>query len=478
MIPLISSTTMRYLQILERKENPMNVTRVISKERKSAFVELPSVSGSENNYEGEISLNSAPQFPVSLLLENSPAKESSFLQGQPAKESTSYECSIRDSEFFSNFEPRQASSNFLEKDLFKSPPVKRRKQSFVMFESGVFETSSAMAALSLDFNEKINHRMATQAIFGDSSMIPDFTVEPIVVDSDNNNSFKFVLTEKEEMAQESQSALLDQDDCELVGSVIDETMMPSRCLNRILEKTFMERKKLNVNTFYKNRVITETTQNVIDNYYKVQRPNDWNAVVEGLVDMMEPSLDYLHAKIAVDKNVSLGCNQQEICDEEAYNCEDISESLEQIEQSFNLPHVSLVSSTPKENRSKSHNETCSTIISNLVDSDNDTEQQNTDVGDSRSVIQSISKLLAVSRTKENSEDIALNFNISNFDIEKFMDSSDGKILAEKPVDAPVMGFLENEIILSDIPDEPNIVEIQDSEHQSQAMQVLSQHNPM
>ncbi|CRK91310.1 CLUMA_CG004984, isoform A, partial [Clunio marinus] len=122
---------------------------------------------------------------------------------------------------------------------------------------------------------------------------------------------------------------------------LDESFLPKKCRNGNLETTLMQREKLNVSTAYKTRYILKTNQCLIENFYKVLKISDWNAVASNMIELMEPNFDYLHSHLNFQKHVSVGRVDQEI---EYEDCDNIQESLKEIKKSFQSP--SFISSTP------------------------------------------------------------------------------------------------------------------------------------
>ena len=233
--------------------------------------------------------------------------------------------------------------SFSSNELFTSPPKKRNR-----------ETSLDPSPESSNAIKRKYDKVTTQALFGDRPS-PKETFEDISADdcsfklyesiNDIGNSYQETDDENyEQSAEINNSENLRQSD-----PFIDESLIPERCRNNFLEKTIMQHEKLTVDTSYSSRYIMKTNKNVIDDFYKVQKFENWDAISDDFATMaakiMEPSLDYLHMKLNLPMKVHLGQREQEITVNEELNCENIHESLQEIEESF-TSQIRFVASTP------------------------------------------------------------------------------------------------------------------------------------
>lgn len=134
----------------------------------------------------------------------------------------------------------------------------------------------------------------------------------------------------------------------LENLIINETILPRRYRDGKIQKT--EEGNMTVNTFYKSCRMLRTNQQDIDNFYKLQKNFYWQSIVGKIDGFMEPNSDYIHATLQ-DRHEDL---QNFLCigkENQIIHCgedfDDIPESIEEIEKSFENLDDSVVTSTPK-----------------------------------------------------------------------------------------------------------------------------------
>lgn len=513
----ISSSAMRYLQMLDKKEKPENVPRIIAThfDRRPASSQSESVESSSNITDDQrtnafsFNINNDTQTHERFIIQEQPMFEQfSFQQArhgdvdQEAFGAASLGYTIPNLEPSTSFNMGQTRTSFASVDMFKSPPPKRKRRNDCSFDASI-----AAGNENFNFTVKPDNTLATEVLFGDESVAASAIFsqrkkqefdEPEIC-SRADSSFKLFdfnsnedLTEDEsnegEVFQEASNVTQQNHSEDLSESLLDESMMPKRCREKILEKSFMENQKINVSTIYRNRVIMKTSRQLIENYYKVQKFVDWSAVADEMAEMMEPSLDYVHARLPVEKIVTLGSEEQEIHQEDPYGCERIRESIEEIEQSFKDPDYSFVASTPNESRGK---------ISIAAESpEKVTLKSNQSQTEATRQSQRAIAVMAVSTPRESFAQIShitndksqvadapssyLHFNLSNFDIGQAMESlrqNTAINTEETAIEEPEFrGFAPEEQQHISIIGGMN--EILYSQDPSEALRALSQQNPV
>lgn len=354
----LSSTSKRYLQALQSVKDP-KVNQDIAQHLRFPF--KCDVSKQTNIFDENSGSNTLDeemkspnlQKPISsqdqsLWCEENPNEMNQFtmcapeLPGEPMKGEPLESGSTLG---FTQYEPSTSSCDF-----FKAP--KRSKRRSEILFNNISETDSH----KFNVGRKLNESAVTEVLFGDKT----------ISESTFLGQQNLQLQEEENLSVPTKSAptksftMLESNDDQLSNNirfrenvniseeiVIDESLLPKRCRDHLLEKTFMRHEKINISTSYSNRYMVQTSQNVIDSFYKVRKFQDWKAIAENMVAMMEPSLDYLQASVNGDKRISLGDHKFEVCDED-FNLDsnEIRESLEEIEQSFESPDYGFVASTP------------------------------------------------------------------------------------------------------------------------------------
>ena len=141
---------------------------------------------------------------------------------------------------------------------------------------------------------------------------------------------------------EEQEALGNENDW-----LASELMLPVRCRDGLLEKSFMQKEKLNISTFYKHQSVTKINQNDNERRYEIKITQDWNAIAEEIIQMMEPNFELVAKHIQTDDKVELGVHLQEVCCDDGFECDEILDSLMEIEKSFDEPEQNIICSTPK-----------------------------------------------------------------------------------------------------------------------------------
>lgn len=374
----LSAATLRYLNLVNNNSKPSDDVLVLFKSQKRPAVDL-SLSGGENSINAtepsseksrtvsmydsdksaQLEASSTSTLP-SQTLANDTSLATSFQQSHQETSTTCNTTFEKSQDIMQDMENCDSSALFCIdpppiQDVFKSPPMKRSRQ---------------------DRFVQQNCSLATEYLFGDKSIAPTIiysqlknNAEILTTDvSDDRNDLELIESSMEISGNElsttnSQQLTSSYDDSQIIEetqidetcSIIDDFMMSIQCREQSLEASFMSNRKVNVSTMYSNRLMMKTSPNVIDNYYKVQKV-DWNAVAEDMAeknDLIEPTLDYLHAKLWGNERIVVGKSEQEICDEEAFNCNFLHESLMEIENSFENSNHSIVSSTPKAIKSRS-----------------------------------------------------------------------------------------------------------------------------
>lgn len=272
----------------------------------------------------------------------------------------------------------------LTRAIFTTPSRKRSHMAESIFDahgtSSSFCTSSRPKVPSID-------SIVTGALFNDDSVKSDFIFKaPKVPESlssdreasplksrliEENSSINFPQTladdnfttvndnENMETLREVQQDMEENDMIEpvesaedLLNSILNASVGLERCRNQQLEKTIMNEGKLNMSTLYCKRYAADAYRNVLKDYYTPIRFDDWNNIVEEMIEnqLMEPNLDYIPITTEGEpyKTVMIGDPDQEIVCENRFDCGDILESVEEIEESFDGTRK-LITSTPNEN---------------------------------------------------------------------------------------------------------------------------------
>lgn len=310
--PGISASTLHYLKLLELREKPADKTRVIA----THFQEFSPGNASTS------SVN-----PFSFNTNDNQIFEDESFSSNHRESDAKFEFTIPNSELTTAVfatSPSSTSSH----DLFKSPLPKRKK----LFE--------AFDASNLNFSNK------TDVLFGEETAMSCQGNESEVGEVEERSTAAGSLNMLESRMEISESI---GDPTEFN---IDESMVPRRCREGILEKSVIQNEKLHVSTVYTCRNLMKTSRQTIESYYERQKNIDWDQVADHMAEVMEPSLDYLQVKLNYAQNVTLGHNQPEVYEDDSFGCEAIRESVEEMEKSFDTPDFSFVASTP--NRSKAH----------------------------------------------------------------------------------------------------------------------------
>lgn len=496
----VSAVTLRYMEMLEFDQNPVNVTRVIRSHVRSpingSVQSTSSLSMTENSsYNNQLessgfNLNEESDRSGDFIDNQPTLGQSNFFEqtnvGMAASE-PDFEEHCEDIALSETSSPFNQSESF---NLFKTPlPRKRRKYDF--FDSSTSESMNGTA-------QPIG--LATQYLFGNNSLSSSVYQMPMQNQRDNsfdfsgNNSIRsevipqFSLSNASEdqeqnaytvVQEDSRSDIISHLSVELTSAErlpeeltemslsIDETLMPASC--QVLEKTFMEKQKLNASTIYKSRYMPKTANHLIDNFYKVQKSQDWNAIAGEMIEMIEPKLDYLHRRDFGNKIVSLGDCEQEICEEEIYSCEDIRESLEAMEKSFENPDHSLVASTPNLSRSKSSKTESDKAENSQPATHQSLENRLTESFTESSLPKGQEFLVAEQSSRAHSEYLSFDFNLSNI-FENVM---------EPRLSIPNVDQAPQELTTVDKSGQidNDLVEVLQSQDPSQALQALSLQNP-
>lgn len=346
----VSSTAMRYLQLLEIPDDP-NKTRIITRNCDETTV---------NNQWEEATCTTEDSCNRSF-------SKFGELEFTEANHLTMFDTpndfhilNIND-ESINKFDP---SMSFVLSDVYQSgsshdflesPPKKRLRHQQVEVDTLV-QTSFSQ---NLESYNEIRSDIETTFLFRDRTVAQQIPIDQKPLESfetslPSDSDFKLFesndetkhsgeeLEASEQPVEQDESESFDKSD-----EFIDESLIPERCRNKILEKTIMQNEKLVVDTSYVSRYIMKD-KNVIDDFYKVHKFEDWNLNSEDIAAMgaamMEPSLDYLHVKFNLPMTVHLGEREQEIGEDE-FSCEEICESLQEIEDSFEAPDRSIVTST-------------------------------------------------------------------------------------------------------------------------------------
>lgn len=103
---------------------------------------------------------------------------------------------------------------------------------------------------------------------------------------------------------------------------------------------------ISICTAYSNQLSLKPSKHVADRFYKLLIPEDWNAVFNNIDDPETINPMTQHHELAI--NVLVGSQNQEIFED--LDCEDIHESLSDLEKSFDTQNYSIVSSTPLRER--------------------------------------------------------------------------------------------------------------------------------
>lgn len=406
------------------------------------------------------------------------------------------------------------------REIFKTPPSKRRKimenfldptsfpakpqQNFSMLTEDLFNASMLPAVSVIASQQK----MKNEEFFSELSRFDcteNYKKNENFADFSREKSFNNATSSCIEFPQLSPSTSRKK---EVPESFLDESMLPERCRNKVLENTIMQNEKLNVSTFYSSRVLAKSNQ-IIDSYYKFQRPQDWNAIADQMLEKFEPSIDYLCVKLQAQKAAELGDAVQEIGGKGNVSFDDFRESLEEIEKSFETPDQSFVSSTPTKTNKSSSSMDKSSHSSKCKESQKDSEKvqriSQTEARSSQRNSQSQvltrdcqpqmleqPRSLASQRNMKSASDIfadlsntpcttqqefspSLQFSLTNFD---FGDAVNGKKLDNSGSDGGFAGFTVEEQKKKYDTVGPEFIEVLRAEDPVEALQALSQQNPM
>lgn len=357
--PDVSSTAMRYLQCLEPFYDPYK-TQVISRnisetKRINQFEEPSYVTEVVDGQPSEVSYTVNNQTCGRFRIEEGTNDFTMFTNDEITNDDTNH---------FNPSVPWAMSgvSPLSTHDFFRSP-VKKRK-----LEDDASITTFFNPDIE-DFNviENDKEMQSTAVLFGANitSLPSCFQEQPKPQDVfdtllPDTNHFKFEYsTEVEELDQElchgypenSESSGISES-LEQSDPFIDESLIPEKLRNKFYENSVMQGKKVTVDTSYSTSYPMQTDKNVIDDFYKAQKLEDWN-VKDGdyaalAAKIMEPSLDYLHVKLGLPMTLHFGQREQEIGGDEDSSFEEINESLQEIEDSFKIPTRNFNTSSQNE----------------------------------------------------------------------------------------------------------------------------------
>lgn len=485
----LSSTSKRYLQALQSVHDP-NVNQDIAKllrfpfkcdvSKQTNVVDEDSVS---DTLDEEIKLSNMRK-PISSHDQSLWCEENStatMFAAEPSGESMKGES--LESAFtlgFTQYEPSTSPCDF-----FKAPVPKRSKLRADFFFNNTLETNSH----KFNIGTKLNETVVTDVLFGDKNISESiFLSQKNLYLQEEENLPESVPTESFIMLESNDDQLSNNTSLQVVSIseeivsealLIDESLMPKRCCDHILEKTFMRHEKINISTFYSSRYMVQTSQNVIDSFYKVQKFKNWKAISNNMVAMMEPSLDYLQASVNGDKRISLGDHEFEVCDEEDnLDANGIRESLEEIEQSFESPDYGFVASTPTKSLVKSSE--VSQTASRYDHSKSDREFSSLSCFDVETNVASQTSVARSQISKESKKNPThsvsnlFNFNFSTVDPNDFMFSRVINVEAVSSDDEPDFHGFATEEQRMELPINFSIMDALQSQKE---LEVLSQHNP-
>lgn len=145
---------------------------------------------------------------------------------------------------------------------------------------------------------------------------------------------------------------------------IDDTIVSQNYNLDAIEMSVIMDEKLNLNSSYKTRKIFNSNSHLIREFYKVTTQQNWNFLVENSPEMIEPSLEYIEYNRKPKDNINFGAAKEDI--EIVFSdCTEITESMQELEESFNNPK-GVVCSTPTNDLIPSQNELIEIPRSNPV----------------------------------------------------------------------------------------------------------------
>lgn len=121
-----------------------------------------------------------------------------------------------------------------------------------------------------------------------------------------------------------------------------------------IESEFEKTGRFTINTAYS--LALKTPKHLANKFCNLIIPQDWTSALldAATLNLMEPSLDQLHDRLPRNCEVFIGSQAQEICADKELDCDDIQGSLDDMDKSFSQQNNSILSSTPKRDRSMDH----------------------------------------------------------------------------------------------------------------------------
>jgi hypothetical protein len=280
--------------------------------------------------------------PSNAKTEKKPFNDDDFVRPFPKEKFTS--------DYFSfggdgvKFSPENLSldsfstSNVECSNILISPPFKKLK----------LDESTNNCITAAFFEDSTSHNVNTQSLF-DSSIN-----ENEIFPANNEKVSNFLSESKMSISLKENTSF--PDDKAIEASHIDFSYdMCNQQANESsfkdledcseIEKSILKDEKIYVNTYYQSRYIQKTNENLIHHYYKTNKFSQPDQADFDINNLMEPSLDYLAVKLNKIENISLGNVKQEIFVNKSFDCSEISESIEEIEKSFE--NATIITSTPE-----------------------------------------------------------------------------------------------------------------------------------
>lgn len=232
----------------------------------------------------------------------------------------------------------------------ESPPAKRRKihetQNFFLTEnlscSQLFRQSNAMNTKDLFANE-------TNQIFDmcDENLKSSITA---ISQLSATVEFESESCDERELENSSRVTMLSPKITNFNDDSANSSTISGDFEASELAVSMMKGEEVKLNTFYQTRYLMKTNEALIASYYKVKQNCDWKAISGELVNLMEPSFDYLQYKYDLMPIVTVGKRDEKISiarDSNSIELDDtIEETLEEIREAFKNPR--FICSTPEQ----------------------------------------------------------------------------------------------------------------------------------
>lgn len=295
-----------------------------------------------------------PNVSMSYNVNASFASNFDFNQNPPLKRKRIYDTS---------FMPKH-DNFFQETNLFNSSPFNgkedlestfsevKHQNSLLVQSPSILEFQSPLTQ-SIGLNEELEEKFTTKFLFQNQMLSsPSLLIEPQEVQPEQSKQQTVFPDEVSIIVEELQDNVKTKDILDIT-TFINKSIVHKNFTEEHLMKSLMHKEKISVNTAYTDRYKVKTSKDAIDSYYKLLLPKDWNVAFQNndYNNLMEPSLDYLHHRLTNHNNVTLGSFAHEICEDENVEDGNLNDSLEDFEKSFDALNYSIISSTPKRDRS-------------------------------------------------------------------------------------------------------------------------------